>query len=128
MTHSTDSLSSIALAKVCASVVADKKAKQVCILDLRGLASYTDCLMICSGISSRHVTTLGQYLTQHLAQKGKRPVGVEGETSCNWVLVDYGDVVAHMFDEETRLHYDLEGLWADAPRIAWENSHSTLHF
>lgn len=114
----TDLLSGVALGKVCAHVVADKKAKQVCILDLRDLTGYTDCLVICSATSLRHVATLGQHLTQQLRQRGKQPLGMEGATGCGWMLVDYGNVVVHVFDEPTRSHYDLEGLWADAPRIA----------
>ena len=111
----TDRLSSLELGKMCVHLVADKKATQICMLDLRG--RHTDYLVICSGTSARHVTNLGQHLVQQLTQRGERPLGLEGETGCSWMLVDYGDVVVHLFDEQTRSHYDIEGLWADAPRI-----------
>ncbi|MEM7403335.1 MAG: ribosome silencing factor [Myxococcota bacterium] len=118
MTHDNNQPNSIKLAKQCANLLVNKKAQQLTVLDLRGLASYTDCLVIASATSIRHVTTLGQHLTQQLTQDGIRPLSTEGETGSSWMLLDYGDVVVHLFDEETRLHYDLEGLWADAPHIA----------
>lgn len=108
-----------ALAKKIAGLVADKKALDVVVLDVRGIASYADYVVIASGESDRQVTAMAENVQQKLKQEdGLNTIGSEGTETGQWVLLDYGDVVAHLFNAEVRGHYDLEGLWADAPREA----------
>ncbi len=81
----------------------------------------TDVFVIATGSSNRHVKTLVEDAEHHLkVELGKRPLRREGETHGRWVLLDYGDLVVHVFDQETRDYYDLDRLWADAPRIEFE--------
>jgi len=79
-------------------------------------ASYADFFVIASGESERQVSAMAEYLQEKLSERQLRPLGVEGQESGSWVLLDFGEVVAHLFFSETRAFYDLEGLWADAPR------------
>jgi ribosome-associated protein len=94
-----------------------KQAQRVLILDVRGLTSIADAFILLSGRSSRQVTAVADHIRQQLKQQGRRPLSVEGERDGQWVLMDYGDVLIHLFYEPVRQFYDLEGLWADAPRI-----------
>lgn len=103
------------LAHDIAAAILDKKATDVVLLDVRGKASYADYLVIGSGDTERHVTALAEAVHEKLKPKGHRPFSTEGETTGHWVLLDYGDVVAHLFNNDVRSFYDLEGLWADAP-------------
>lgn len=104
-----------ALAKEIAATILDKKAMDVVMLDVRGMASYADYLVIGSGDTERHVTALAEAVHEKLKPQGHHPLSTEGETTGHWVLLDYGDVVAHLFNNDVRAFYDLEGLWADAP-------------
>lgn len=96
----------------------DKGARSIQILDLRGKVDYADLLVLCSGTSTKHVGTVAETIEQRLRRSGVRPATVEGASVGHWVLLDYGDVVVHVFLEEVRTYYDIEGLWMDAPRIA----------
>lgn len=107
----------LALSRKIADLLLDKKAQDVVILDVRGIASYADYVVIGSGESDRQVTAMADNVETKLKQEdGLTPVGSEGQETGQWVLLDYGDVVAHLFYGETRGHYDLEGVLADAPR------------
>ena len=97
--------------------VLDRKALDVVVLDLRGLVSFTDTFIICSGRSHRQVSAIAESVEQDLKAQGIRSMGVEGLREGHWVLMDYGDVVIHIFYEPIRIFYDLEGLWSDAKRI-----------
>lgn len=79
-----------------------------------------DVFVIVSGTSRRHVLTLAEEVEASLKEMDRRPLRREGLEGASWVLLDFGDVVVHLFDEETRRYYDLERLWADAPRMAFE--------
>jgi ribosome-associated protein len=106
-----------ALAQKVATLVLDRKASDVVILDVRGIASYADYVVIASGESDRQVTAMAEHVQIRLKEDdGMRPIGAEGTEAGHWVLLDFGDVVTHLFFSEVRAHYDLEGLWADAPR------------
>lgn len=105
-----------ALAKRIAELVLDKKGTDVVILDVRGKTSYADYMVVASGESDRQVSAMADNVLTTLKTEGERPVGSEGQDTGNWVLLDYGEVVAHLFFNEVRAFYDLEGLWADAPR------------
>ena len=95
----------------------EKKAEDVLVLDLRGVSGYTDFLVIGSGTSDRQLESIAESVEKELKAQGHRVVGSEGQRGGRWVLLDFGDVVVHVFHRDERAHYDLEGLWADAPRI-----------
>ena len=95
----------------------DKKALDVVVLDLRGMSGYTDFLVIGSGTSDRQLEAVAESVEQALKSEGRRVLGSEGQRGGRWVLLDFGDVVVHVFHQDERGHYDLEGLWADAPRV-----------
>jgi ribosome-associated protein len=98
----------------------EKKADDVLVLDLRGVSGYTDFLVISSGGSDRQLAAIADSVEKELTLGGHRVIGREGQQGGRWVLLDFGDVVVHVFHAEDRTHYDLEGLWADAPRIEVE--------
>ncbi len=99
------------------SLLEEKKAEDLVILDLRGISSVTDNLVVASGHSDRHVQAVSEYLAQEMKNRGYQPLGIEGLKDGRWALLDYGDVIVHIFYQEIRLHYDLEGVWRDAPVI-----------
>ena len=106
-----------ALARRIGSLALDKKALDVTLVDVRGKTSYADYFVIASGESDRQVAAIAEHIETTLkAEKGLRTVGTEGRETGNWVLLDFGDVVAHLFYSEQRAFYDLDGLWADARR------------
>jgi ribosome-associated protein len=94
----------------------EKKATEVVLLNMGEVTSYTDYFLICSGKSDRQVQAIAQRILEVLEKRGFFPLGLEGTREGKWVLMDYGDVVAHIFLEPVRRFYDLEGLWMDAPR------------
>ena len=98
----------------------EKKAEEVVVLDLRGVSGYTDFLVIGSGTSDRQLEAITDGVEKELTAHGHRVIGSEGQRGGRWVLLDFGDVVVHVFNAEERAHYDLEGLWADTPRIEVE--------
>lgn len=99
-----------------------KQGEDVVILDVRDLIVITDYFVIASGSSDRQVKTLFEEIEKALKELGVRPVRREGESDARWVLLDYVDVVVHVFADEDREYYDLERLWRDAPRVPWEES------
>jgi len=108
---------SLEAAQLCAEAADSKKAFDILILDLRGLTYITDYFVICSGTNTTQVSAISDWIGHNLAKSGEHPSHVEGEAESRWVLMDYGDVVVHIFDEQTRIYYGLEKLWGDAPRI-----------
>jgi ribosome-associated protein len=100
-----------------AGVALDKKAKDVLILDLKGLTIIADFFVICSGESTTHVRAIAESIEEKADKSGIRPLGVEGLTRSHWVLIDYGDVIVHIFEEGTRSFYEIEKLWMDAQSI-----------
>jgi ribosome-associated protein len=93
------------------------KALDVVVLDVRKVASFADGFIICSGRSHRQVTAMAEHIEQDLKAQGIRLLGMEGLREGHWILMDYGDVIIHIFYEPVRVFYDLEGLWSDAKRI-----------
>ena len=97
----------------------DKKARAIEIIDVSDKVDYAELLVLMSGRSDRHVHAIARGVQEELKGKlGAKPLSVEGLPSASWVLLDYTNVVVHVFQEETRLYYDLEGLWIDASRVA----------
>ena len=105
------------LALVVAAAALDKKAGGVEILDVTGKVDYADFLVLMTGRSDRHVDALAQAVEEAIARRGKRALSVEGLPGASWVLLDLGDVVVHVFQEDARSLYDIEGLWLDARRL-----------
>ncbi|MCB2166205.1 MAG: ribosome silencing factor [Deltaproteobacteria bacterium] len=99
------------------TAVMGKKALDIIVLDVSGLTSLADSFIICSGRSNRQVTAIADYIRTDLKKQGVAPLSVEGLREGHWVLMDYGDIVIHVFYDDVRRFYDLEGLWSDAPRI-----------
>jgi ribosome-associated protein len=94
----------------------DKKALEVVLLDVRGMTSYADWFVLGSGESERQVAATAEHVRDKLREEGWRTIGTEGFETGHWVLLDYGAVVVHLFSIEVRAFYDLDGLWADAPK------------
>jgi ribosome-associated protein len=111
------SLTSEELVELAARTLVANKGQGPLILDVRGLSSLWDYFIICSGGSKRHVQALAQHLQEALGQAGAKPMGVEGLEDGQWVLLDYVDVVIHLFIQPLREFYDLEGLWVEATRL-----------
>jgi len=101
---------------VSTQAAADRKALDVMVLDMRAVSSITDYFLICSGGSTRQVQAIADAIDEQLSKQGVSSLGVEGYRDARWILMDYGDVIVHVFSLETREFYDLEGLWSDAPK------------
>jgi ribosome-associated protein len=99
------------------SAVLGKKARQVVMLDVKALTTVADTFIICSARSNRQVAAIAEFISRYLKKKGKKALNIEGRQEGHWVLMDYGDVIIHIFLEPLRSFYDLEGLWVDARRI-----------
>ncbi|HLU68210.1 MAG TPA: ribosome silencing factor [Kofleriaceae bacterium] len=107
-------------AQLALAAALDKKALEPVLLDVRSLCSYTEYILLVSGRSDRQVDAISDAISQELKKQGRRALGVEGVRSGQWALLDFGDVVVHVFHHPMRLHYDLESLWHEAPRVAIE--------
>ena len=115
------SLSSRELVELAARTLLANKGQELLILDVKSLSSLGDYFLICSGGSKRHVQALAEHLQQTLKQVGVKPLGLEGVDEGHWVLLDYIDVVIHLFIKPLREFYDLEGLWVEAHRVPLED-------
>jgi ribosome-associated protein len=102
---------------IAAHAAGEKKATDLVLLDLRTVASFTDFFLICTGASTRQVQAISNALEETLRKKGKRPLHIEGYSSAEWILLDYGDFIVHVFSPASRRFYDLERLWRDAGRV-----------
>ena len=112
-----------ALQRAClaAKTAADNKGTDIKVLDLRGITPLFDFFVIATGPSRRVVHTIVEEIDAAMRAVGDARLGVEGYDASKWVVQDYGDVVAHVFDPDTRDYYKLEELWADAKPVDWEN-------
>lgn len=104
-------------ALACARAAIDKKAENVRILDLTESSGFTDYFVICSGMSDRQVQSISDSIDHEMSGGGHSILSAEGYSDGRWVLMDLGDVVVHIFLDALREYYDLEALWADAPRV-----------
>src|SRR5262245_46484628 len=98
----------------------DKKALEPVLLDVGEKSSYTDFILVLSGRSDRHVQSVADAVEAALKQHHAKPIGIEGKRDGQWALLDFGDIVVHIFYHPVREFYDLEGLWIDAPRVPVE--------
>lgn len=108
------------VARLCARVGDEKKGEDIIILDLTSLTYITDYFVIITTGNPRQMDAVSGAIQEAMAERHVRPVGTEGARGGRWVLLDYGDVVVHVFDREWRRLYDLELLWGDAPRLRWQ--------
>jgi len=110
-------LNSLEKAETCARLALEHKAIDTVMLELIGTTALADYFLVCSGTSERHTQAMADHIEQSLKQQGILPRGVEGRTRGRWILMDYGDVIVHIFQESERAFYDLEALWLDCPRV-----------
>jgi ribosome-associated protein len=108
---------SLDTALLCTRFALDKKAYDLELLDVSKLTSVADYFLICTGRSDTQVRAIAQHLEESLEAEGIRPLAVEGYPRGQWVLIDYGDVVVHVFYQPIRAFYDIEGLWMRAPHV-----------
>jgi len=95
----------------------DKKAIEPVLLDATGLTAYADYFLLLSASNERQVSAIADSIERRAKKEGHRPLGTEGNNGSRWVLIDLGEIVVHVFHEDARYHYDLDGLWADARRV-----------
>jgi len=114
-------LTSLDRACLCARVAVDNKGRDVVVLDMRSITPLYDYFVIATGSSRRQIHTITEEIDATLRERGDLRIGVEGYEASSWVVQDYGDLMAHVFNPQTREYYAIEDLWADAPRVAWEN-------
>jgi ribosome-associated protein len=103
--------------QLAARAALDKKAFHVVGLEVSELTSYADSFLLCSAASDRQVGAILEEVEQRLKATGRRPLHVEGAPRSDWVLLDYGDLIVHIFTEDKRTYYALDTLWGDAPRL-----------
>jgi len=104
------------------NIILERKATDPVLFEVGRLTTITDYFLIASGKSSRQVQAIAQHLERRMKEEGFIPFGIEGERDGHWILLDYGDVVVHIFYQPIREFYDLEGLWVEAPRVEIENN------
>ena len=107
---------------LCARVAADNKARDVVVLDMRGVTPIYDFLVLTTGSSRRQMHAIAEEVDARMREAGDTRLGIEGYESSRWIVQDYGDVVVHTFDAEAREYYALEDLWADAKTVDWERT------
>ena len=105
-------------ALLCTNASLEKKAKDLVILKVKEISAFADYFIICSGSSDRQVRAIADAIQENLKLAGILPLGIEGEAAGQWILMDYDDVIIHIFLETVRTFYDLERLWSEAPRMA----------
>lgn len=105
------------LVKLICQAALDQKAENLIALDVRKISDFADYFVIMSGTSTRHVSGLAEAIDQKIGSKRTMSGNTEGLNEGSWVLLDYNDIIVHVFHSETRKYYDLEGLWHDAPRL-----------
>lgn len=99
------------LQKTALQALEDLKAQDIVALDIKKISNIADMIIICSGTSNRHVKALADNIVEHAKKAKFQVLGVEGETDCEWVLVDFGDIIVHIMQAKTREFYELEKLW-----------------
>jgi len=104
----------------------EKKAYDLVVMEVRDLTSIADYFIICSGRSDRQVRSVAQGIEEQLEQEAISPLSIEGANRGHWVLMDFSDVIVHIFYEPVRQFYDLDGLWGDAPRVELPEPYSSL--
>lgn len=104
-------------ARLCVNIILERKAIDPVLFEVGRLTSIADYFLIASGKSSRQVQAIAQHLRTRMKEEGFTLFGIEGEREGHWILLDYGDLIVHLFHQPVREFYDLEGLWIEAPRV-----------
>jgi ribosome-associated protein len=107
-------------AALCARIAEENNAKNVLVLDMRGVTPLYDFFVLCTGASRRQIHTIAEEIDAAMGSVGDERLSIQGYQASRWVVQDYGDVVTHVFDADSRAYYNLEDLWADAPRCDWK--------
>jgi ribosome-associated protein len=102
---------------LCVNAALEKKAKNIIILNMQKVTSFADYSIVCSGTSDRQVQSIAQAIEENMKKSGFLPLGIEGERTARWILMDYADIIVHVFYEPVRDFYDMERLWPDAPKM-----------
>lgn len=130
LTQSTDSfggeratIDSKDIAILCARIADNKKGEDIIIFEVQRLTSVTDYFVICSGLNKKQLQSMATDIRSKLQNYNIREIGVEGYVDAQWILMDYGDVIIHLFNKDMRRFYDLELLWGDAPKLSWNSSY-----
>ncbi len=116
--HPTDPLS---IATLAAAAALEKKAEDLTVFDVDELSGYADYFLLASGRSTRQTVAIAESIQRVLKKAGVKPLGVDGLKDGRWALLDFGDVVVHVFHSPVREFYDLDSLWADAPKLELEH-------
>ncbi len=103
----------------------EHKGRDLVVLDMREVSAFTDFMVICTGRSEPHVQALSDAVEEELMKLGGKPDHIEGRSSANWILLDYFDLIVHVFTPEARGFYQLEKLWRDAPLLEWQADDDT---
>lgn len=103
-----------------ARIIDDTKGEKIVVLDLRGICDFADAFVIVSSRSSTHLQAILGNVQEQLREEGLRPIARPSVDDVRWGLLDYGDVIVHVFEPEARLFYDLESLWGDAEELPWQ--------
>ena len=118
----TSPRASVALeqALLCARVASENKGRDVLVLDMRGVSPLYDYFVLATGASRRQLHSISDEIESAMKGAGEKRLGIEGYETSRWVVLDYGDIVVHLFDQDARGYYGLEDLWADAPHLDWQ--------
>ena len=114
------------MTRIAVAAMEEKKAQDVKIIDIEHISTVADYFVIASGTNRNQVQAMADNVEEMLGKAGFEPKQIEGYQNANWILMDYGDVVLHLFDEENRLFYDLERIWRDGKLIGKEEIYSLL--
>lgn len=107
------------LCRACAAAAIDKKAEDIVVLDLRGISTFTDYFVICSASSEPQLKAISSSICEQLRERfARKPISEDGYPASQWIILDYGEVIVHLFRSEKREFYSLETLWSDAKRIS----------
>jgi ribosome-associated protein len=107
------------VAITCAEIADEKKAQDIVVLDISKLTFIAEYFVICTGINERQLQTIADEIKAKLKKRSIQNIGIEGYNEAKWILMDYGDVIVHLFSKEMRSFYELELLWGDAPKVTW---------
>lgn len=112
--------------KTVVEALSEKKGDDTVVLDLRGLTQIADYFIICTGSSVPHIRALSDGVESKLKESKIKPLHIEGQRNNSWIILDYGDILVHIFNPETREYYELERFWLDARRITFDNAQGTV--
>ena len=118
-------MKSLDKALLAADIIMERKAVEPVLFNVGEMSSFTDYFLIAGGNSTRQVQSIGRHLVKKMKENGFKSYGTEGELEGQWILMDYGDLVIHLFYQPVREFYDLEGLWMEAPRIEIKDNDPT---